>query len=60
VPAESYRIIGPWHPAQVIIEHTQTDVGYSVGFSEPSYFTRMFKKLVGALALEALGVGEFD
>lgn len=37
-----------------------TEVGYSVGFSEPSYFTKMFKKLVGMCPSEALGVGQLD
>lgn len=32
-----------------------TEVGYSVGFSEPSYFTKMFKRLVGLLPSEVLG-----
>ena len=33
-----------------------TEVGYSVGFSEPSYFTKMFKKHVGQRPSEVLGV----
>ena len=32
-----------------------TEIGYSVGFSEPSYFTKMFKKLVGRCPSEVLG-----
>jgi len=32
-----------------------TEVGYSVGFSEPSYFTKMFKKLVGRRPSDLLG-----
>lgn len=37
-----------------------TEVGYSVGFSEPSYFTKMFKKLVGMLPSEALGAIDLE
>jgi AraC-like DNA-binding protein len=33
-----------------------TEVGYSVGFSEPSYFAKMFKKHVGQRPSEVLGV----
>lgn len=37
-----------------------TEVGYSVGFSEPSYFTKMFKRLVGICPSQALGADEID
>jgi AraC-like DNA-binding protein len=33
-----------------------TEIGYSVGFSEPSYFTKMFKKYVGRRPSEVLGL----
>jgi AraC-like DNA-binding protein/CheY-like chemotaxis protein len=37
-----------------------TEVGYSVGFSEPSYFTKAFKKLVGVLPSQAVGAEGID
>lgn len=37
-----------------------TEVGYAVGFSEPSYFTKMFKKLVGRRPSEVLGANGFE
>lgn len=37
-----------------------TEVGYSCGFSEPSYFARMFKKLVGCPPSEVVGRQELD
>lgn len=37
-----------------------TEVGYSVGFSEPSYFTKMFKKLVGRCPSDMLGIEDFE
>ena len=35
-----------------------TEVGYSVGFSEPSYFTKMFKKLVGKCPSDVIGTSD--
>jgi AraC-like DNA-binding protein len=37
-----------------------TEVGYSVGFSEPSYFTKMFKKLVGCPPSAVVGREDLD
>jgi AraC-like DNA-binding protein len=37
-----------------------TEIGYSVGFSEPSYFTKMFKKHVGRRPSEVVGVPHLD
>ena len=37
-----------------------TEVGYSVGFSEPSYFTKMFKKLVGRCPSDVVGNPKLD
>jgi AraC-like DNA-binding protein len=37
-----------------------TEVGYTVGFGEPSYFTKMFKKLVGLLPSQALGMAQLE
>ncbi len=37
-----------------------TEIGFSVGFSEPSYFTRMFKKLIGRTPSAALGEPELE
>ena len=37
-----------------------TEVGYSVGFSEPSYFTKMFKKLVGRCPSDVVGTANLD
>lgn len=37
-----------------------TEIGFSVGFSEPSYFTRMFKKLIGRTPSAALGDPELE
>ena len=36
------------------------EVGYSVGFSEPSYFTKMFKKLVGKCPSDVIGTSDLD
>lgn len=36
------------------------EVGYSVGFSEPSYFARMFKKLTGRCPSDIVGLDDFD
>ena len=37
-----------------------TEVGYSVGFSEPSYFTKMFKKFVGRCPSDVVGTADLD
>jgi AraC-like DNA-binding protein len=37
-----------------------TEIGYSVGFSEPSYFTKMFKKHVGRRPSEVVGVPHLE